>query len=135
MSYLAERISIENFFNTNYTPPAGVDLFFENIPIPEQNNDPYIVLLVRDGTAFQGSMGGSVNNLFRNNGFAICEIRHLIDTGTNAALTIADDIANVFRAQQFDGITMLAPTIDRIGDRNGWYQVNVLTNFRRDVFQ
>lgn len=136
MSYDQERQDIEQFFVANYTLPPSVDLFFENTPIPQNNEQPYIKLLVRDGTAFQASLGGQVN-VKRNNGFVVCEIRHTQDIGTGNALRMADDIAAVFDSEQFgtNRITMLVPTVDRIGNRDGWYQVNVLTEFRRDVIQ
>ena len=135
MSFNTERQDIESFFNTNFTPPPGVGVFYENIPIPNNNTSPYVTLLVRTGGEAQASLGSSTD-LFRNSGFIVIEIRHDLDSGTAAALSIADTVSDLFRAQQIGNrITIINITPDRIGSRNGWYQINVLIEFRRDDFK
>ena len=132
MTFNAERQAIEQFFETNYTPPAGVNIYHESVPnvIDTAIN---ITLLVRSGEQSQIGLDAT-SALFRNEGFIVFEVRTPIQRGSGDALNIIDDISELFRKQEFSGITIGSMVPDRIGIRDNWFQVNLLINFRRDEF-
>lgn len=132
MTFQTERESLEEFFVNNYTLPAGVERYFENVP-DVRDASPHIVMSVRSGDQNEGSFG-TENVLFRNEGFVVFEVYGSLNEGTGEALGIVDGIAAIWRKQRIGGIMIKGLTVNRIGERNGWYQINLLVNFQRDEF-
>ena len=53
-------------------------------------------------------------------------------TGTDRARTLGDAAASVFANAAFSGIQCRTPRLERIGEKDGWFQMAVTVRFWRD---
>jgi len=97
----------------------------------------YVALFIVNGLGQQIELRETA--LVRFNGQIIVQVFTKERTGNSRARKLANDVADVFRRADFargssGRIRCRIPTIVRVGDNNGWYQLNVSTPFMRDAF-
>lgn len=102
-----------DYDNGKFTPTAGT---------------PYIRLQIE----FAGSDQISVGGLERGVGLIYVSIFVTKGDGSRAATTLADTIRTLFKNQYDDGVRYLASYLQRVGEQNEWYQLNVLIPFKSD---
>lgn len=123
--------AIESRLQTNWTTTP---IKFESVPFREMA-DAYVALFIRDGEGNQISLGTPA--LRRWPGIVIIQVLVKEDTSTRVARGYADTIAAIFDRVQFsvDGsgtITCATPSIQIIGTRDGYFQLNVTVPYHRD---
>lgn len=122
---------IEQKFTTAWgaTTPVGYD----NVEYePAPNVLQWVRLNVLDEAAFQTGMNGT-DNLYRHPGTIIIQVFVREGKGVREAKQLADTVAAIFRGANENGILYRAPSIERIGPNNGWFQVNVNIPFHWDA--
>lgn len=130
--FAAERQAIEARMAAAFTT---IPVRYENAPFKEIQT-AYCALFVRRGEGHQITLGPAPQ-LNRWAGLIIVQIFVPEDTGTQVVAGYADSIADVFRRQEFSVtgsglIRCRVPSIQEVGTRNGWYQMNVTTPYIRD---
>lgn len=96
------------------------------------NNAAWVRVSVRDGDSEQVSLGNTPR--FRHYGTIIIQVFVRRDSGSRLAKTHADTISAYYRNSTFGTPTIYcrAPYITNVGEREGWYQVNVNIPYQWD---
>lgn len=131
MSFRDAAQAIESRLQTNWT---ATPIQFENVPLAEPGA-AYVALFIRDGEGVQISLGTPA--LRRWPGIIILQVFVPERTGTRKAREYADALATIFDRAQFSSgasgvISCHTPSIDTVGTRDGWCQVNVTVPFQRN---
>lgn len=125
MSYLQEKIDIEEYFLTNwtYTP-----IEFENGEVDRSGD--WVRLTIQNGDAFQASMGD--NPAFRHIGVVFVSIFTATDEGSGRALELADLADLLFRNLVITNLRFKVPQIRKVhNSESEKFQINVSTEFYR----
>lgn len=125
MSYNAEQLAIEAHLIANWSETLMV---YQNVKYDGSASE-WCRMSLQNADAFQASMG--VSPAFRYIGVMFIQIFVRPDTGSGRAMAIADAVTTMFRAQTISGITFRVPQIQKVGEDDGWYQVNVSVDFFR----
>lgn len=126
-----EAKAIESRMQANWsTTPVK----YEGVPFAAVVT-PYVALFVRDGEGQQISLGTVA--LRRWVGVIIIQVFVPEDTGTRQARIYADGVGAIFDRAQFSvdnsgTIRCRIPSVEMIGVRDGWLQINVTIPFIRD---
>ncbi len=131
MSFSDAAKAIESRLQTNWTTTP---IKFENAPFTETAS-AYVALFLRDGEGTQISLGTPA--LRRWPGVIIVQVFVPEDTATRVARGYADTIGAIYDRQQFSTdssgvITCGVPSVQLIGTRDGWFQMNVSVPYHRD---
>ncbi|MCP4149811.1 MAG: hypothetical protein GY757_18850 [bacterium] len=129
MGYADERAAIEARFSTGWgvTTPIAWDNV-DYIPTPATT---FVSIHILAGKELAVSVGASIRT--RNSGLININIFVPKNTGTNAALALADTAAAIFRHQSFSpSISCRGAEVKRIGQVNEWFQYNASISFQRD---
>jgi hypothetical protein len=127
MSFSSERASIESRFQTLWA--SATDLVFENVAYTPAQGTPYTRLSIKNGDTQRITIG---TRQHRAAGLIVAQIFVPFGGGSDAARTLADTAAAIFRDQTFDGILCRSSSIQIVGQSGDWFQVNVSTAFQRD---
>lgn len=145
MAREARRAAIEDRFRTNWTADATTlrtPVAFENAPVLLTRVDQtasipkapaggsWVRLTVREGESNQVDLNSAPR--VRELGRIILQIFVAKGNGTAAARAFADLAAPIFRRAQFAGITCRVPTVQAVGDTEGWWQLNVGWPYQAD---
>ncbi len=110
--------------------------FASGIPIVHDNekydgdSEEWIRLSSQVASAKQKSLGD--NPIYRYRGICYVQIFTKPDTGSGRAMEIVDMVTALLRSKTLNGITFYTPRSHKVGVVNGWYQVNVSTDFYRE---
>lgn len=123
--------AIEGRLAANWTTTP---IKYEGVPYKEAAVD-YVALFIRDGEGVQISLGSPA--VRRWPGLIILQVFVPEMTGTRKAREYADSLGAIFDRVDFSSgnsglITCRTPSIEVIGVRDGWCQVNVTVPFRRN---
>lgn len=124
MSYHAEKVAIETFFQNNWT---ATEVFFENTV--SKGLEEWVRLTILNGDSFQASMGD--DPAFRYPGVVIVQIRIRKDKGSGRALALADLVDSLFRTLVLGNIRFKVPRLDRGPIDEEWFILNVSVDFYR----
>lgn len=107
---------------------------YEAVPFTETRS-AYVALFIRDGEGSQISLGTTA--LRRWPGVIIIQVFVPQDTGSRTARGYCDTLAAIFDRVQFSvdasgTITCGTPSVQIIGTREGWFQMNVSVPYHRD---
>ena len=130
MSFAAEVRSIETWFSTRYSE-TGVQ--YANVRFDPSELSEWARLTISPGGAKIASIG-SDDNLYRHTGVVTVQIFVTPNSGATRALHVADIVSDILRSAKIDNIQMFAPSVERIGVIDGWYQINVECNYYRDSY-
>lgn len=72
------------------------------------------------------------NSKYRYYGVLFVQIFTKPDTGEGLAASAADQVVQLIRDKNIEGVQFYVPTVSGIGVDKGWYQTNVLTEFYRE---
>lgn len=131
-----ENTEIRTLFNTGWA--GATPVAYENERFTPPADASFVKLFVKPDDAFQHEIG-STQVTFRQPGLIFVMIFSPSDKGNNAALTLADKAAVIFRRQSSsftDGrILYRAPSIKAIGITDeGYFHVNVVIPYIRDSY-
>lgn len=132
--FTQEQLDIETLFHDTW------DLLTPAIPVAHDNEsyDPvssdvteWVRLVVRNGDAEKKNIS-SANNKYRYKGVIFLQIFTKEGTGSGRANEIADIAAPIFRDKIYSNIHFSVPAVTKVGNSNGWYQVNLNCGFYRE---
>lgn len=130
MSYLQEKLDIEEYFRAGWT---HTPIVYENGESLEEGD--WVRLTIANGRAFQASMGD--NPAFRFYGIVYLQIYTQTDVGSGRALELVDYADAMFRNLVLTNLRFKVPQVKRIPNnqrvnlRPEWMQINVSTEFYR----
>lgn len=141
MSFADERTAIENLFSTGWalTAHASVPIVYDNFDETFSGEaDPWIRLTIKPGDSAQISLGSSP--YCRYAGVVTVQVFVRVNTGTVLIRTLAEAVANILRREEtLSGesgvISFTIPRLVNVGVENGWFQMNVITNYKRDKIE
>jgi hypothetical protein len=131
-----ENTAIRTLFNTGWA--GATPVAYENEKFTPPDDASFVKLFIKPDDAFQHEIG-STQVTFRQPGLIFVMVFSPADKGNNAALTLADQAAVIFRRQSSsftDGrILYRAPSIKAIGITDeGYFHVNVVIPYIRDSY-
>lgn len=132
-----ERQAIEERFNTNWGTTSPVK--WENVEFVQPQNTAWVALRIMSGEGKQVTLQGPTDGMNRWQGSIVIEVNAPGASGTEAAKTLADTAAGIFRRQNFSQgssglIRCRIPWIDQVGvNEAGWYQLNVICPYTRTI--
>ena len=90
-----------------------LDLVAPNTPAPEQQAG-FVLMDIHFFNSSQKDIGtGIVDRGYRTNGMIVVRIFAPKNDGVSLSAQYADDIAEIFRGQTFNGVVCFAPIVDR----------------------
>ncbi len=121
-----------NTLSDNATQIKSIPLYSDN-----QGAQPgvkrYAVFMVTPGKALQITCGPVGQRTFRQPGIVVAAMFVPLDSGDGDASIMGDEAASFLRGTTIGGnIICRAPYPVRVGEVNGLYRVNVLTDFYYD---
>ena len=138
MSFADERKYIEKQLRDNFDSSI-IPIQYENVATLKKGTETikdittvkkFIRLNITSSGAEQVDIGGACD---RHYGIITVGIFVKAGMGSNISRKIADDIYYIFNRQSFNGILTRTSSIDSFPENEeGWYQVNVNTEFYRN---
>lgn len=123
------------FFNTGWASATPVSWPGRDFS-PPTDGSSWVRFTISEGESFQHEMG-KVEVQFRDVGLVMIQVFTELNKGDGPALTLADQVATIFRRKKVtytDGRAIFrAPNIRRVGPDEAWYQVNVTVPYVRDT--
>lgn len=126
MAFDAIRAAIEDHFSTNYSTTV---VAYDNVPFTPPATS-HVRLFILDGGGSQVDMGAAPS--YRYTGVVEVQVFVPSDSGSGPAMQLADEVATLFRGRTLGGVVCRTPYATRVGQRDGWYQVNVTVPFYFD---
>lgn len=125
MSYLQEKLDIENYFKAQW---SHTPIVYEN---DEYNGsgDEWVRLSIQNAEAKQVSMGD--NPSFRYIGIVFVQIFTRTDIGSGRAIGLADLVEQLFKNLVLTNLRFKVPQVTRMPTTAAFFQVNVSTDFYR----
>jgi len=128
MSIATARRDIELRMEANW---ATTRIAMANMPFTKPaSGESWVKIRVFEDRATRTNIGRDA--VHRYSGTIAVEIYVPQKTGTGTIRGYADTIAEIFRDQQFNGITCEEARVVPVGDFEGWYQMNVTVPFYWD---
>lgn len=133
MSFADERSAIENRLSTNWT---STPVQYDNVPFTKPDDNTYVRLNILTGDSTQIDMAPTPTH--RSVGVIVMQVFVPVNSGTNTARSHADSLAAIFRNVSFSvgdsgSILCRSPSITRVGEVDGLFQLNVSVPYQRDV--
>lgn len=127
-----ERQAIEGRFATAWGATTPVK--YENAPFKD-TKAAHVALFIRRGEGLQASLGEVP--LRRWPGVILVQVFIPSGSGTQQALEYASSIGAIFDRAEFSSgtsgrIRCRIPSVETVGERAGWFQVNVTVPYLRD---
>ena len=128
--YTTAWLSIADYIKTGLG--GGVPIFLDDdADTPE--TETYMRLNIRHNDGEQSSMGAPGSNRFRRFGGVTVQIFQKQGKFGTEARELAENALALFAGIENSGITYYNGSVREIGnDARGWYQINVITEFRYD---
>lgn len=132
-TYNALSDAINSRFKTQVADVVPITAQYDNFPFTPPNDSAWARFKINFGQRTQISSGGDGSNLFRVIGVAVASIFVPIESGSNAALVIADVVDSAFRATSTADVVYRTPSVESIGVSGKWWQFNVNIPFYSDT--
>ena len=133
-NYRQEKLALEDYFNTQWaglTPIAWPDIRFN-----PAGYDEFIRFNILPSDAVQVTPGSQAQiKQFRYTGLIEVQIFNTYNDGLQLAISRADSVCSIFNRAGIEYIVINAPSMNIIGLRGGWHQVNVTCEYSRDSYQ
>lgn len=128
--YTSAWLSIADYIKTGWG--GAVPMFLDDDPATP-TTDEFARLNIRHNDGEQSSMGAPGNNRFRRFGVVTVQIFQKQGKFGADARELAENALALFAGIENSGITYYNSSVREIGnDGRGWYQINVITEFRYD---
>ena len=133
MSYDATSQAILGQFDTAFaSAEPTVEIAYPNVPYAATHGTPFVRVTINWGNQRPASVGGA-NNIYRTVGVVQVQVFADEGTGPREALGIADNVVASLRGLTVSGVRLKGTTLQTIGARRGWYQINATTPFEFDA--
>lgn len=128
--YTTAWLSIADYFKTAWG--GAVPLFLDDDAATPDTNT-WARLNIRHTDGEQATMGAPGSNRFRRFGIVTVQIFQKQGSYGIAGRELAENALAIFAGIENDAITYYNGSVREIGnDGRGWYQINVITEFRYD---
>lgn len=137
MNFELERKNIETRLKEGFDSSI-VPIQYENVPTLKKGTgtlkdfsktEKFIRLTINSTASQQIDVGGDSDRYF---GLITVSVFTKENKGTNLARKIADDVFPIFHRQSFGNILCRETQVEVIGAIDGWFQINLNTEFYRD---
>ena len=128
MTFTAARNTIQNHFNTNFKTTI---IKWDNVPFENPNDSAWVQFHVLNNLGRQVSTGAPTKR-FRRFGIIMAQIYTPEGSGQTIAMSIADEIADIFDGLTVNEIRFWDVSVKEVGTFEGWYRVNVVADFLFD---
>lgn len=131
MSFATARRDIEGRLKSNW---ATTPIAFDNIPYKPRDGVSWIRCQIFEDDVRRLNIGGPGHH--RVIGLIVLSIYVPVNSGTQTAREYGDSLAEIFRDQQFNGITCREAVPATIGEvsvkgmESGWYQYDINVRFQ-----
>lgn len=132
--------AVRQRLNANWTTTP---IAWENVPFDPKTpggifpaDGPWIYCEIVFAGSAQASLGSPGSNRFRHVGLIFIHIFVPVNGGTKKAYEYADQLADIFRAQEFSGVLCRSPVIGRgekSDDDGNWFRVTLSCEFQFDL--
>lgn len=127
MDFKTATVAMKKYFNDNFTtcPIVLPDM------VAEYTDTPWVRFNILHASGYQATMGNPSGNRFERIGIITVQI--FVPQGNNAvtATEIATTILKLYEGVENSGILYSNAYAKEVGnDGRGWYQINVLTEFK-----
>lgn len=123
------ELELQNVVDGIFQNMTGLEVLHDNEEY-SGSADEWLRVCVQNAKGKRITLGN--NPVYRYYGVCFVQIFVKPGTGSGRALEIADSITPIIRDKLIHGVQFFVPNVIRIGEYNGWYQVNVLTDFYRE---
>lgn len=124
-AHAAISAAIEQRYDTLFT---AADKSYENAPyLPGTNS--WTRLSVQFGNPVLMQAGGGARRYVGN---IVVQVFIKSGAGPRSAYSLADTLAGIFNEAAFGGVVCEVSGVIKVGERDGWFQLNVVTPFRFD---
>lgn len=131
MSSIAAANTLRSEFESLIAIPQGLKTLYDNQPNDKPTTGSYwIRWSVLFGDTVQQEFGDIGNPRTRTPGIAVAQVFGPKDAGDRKHLEIAQSIVDAFKLRTSGCVTLMVPSIRRIGVVGGEYQINVHCPFR-----
>jgi len=127
MSFATARRDIEKRLADNW---ATTPIAYDNVAFDPPKDLPWVAIRIFEEPTERITIGS--RGVHRVRGLVVVYMYTPKETGTATIRGYGDDIAAIYRDQQFSGITFESASIANVGDFEQWYQVNVAIPFYWD---
>jgi len=110
---------------------CGVSVQYDNAPFNPPADDTWIRLRITHSQS--NIVGIGKLNRYRNPGILIAQIFAPLNSGDGTIRSLAKEIGNDFRATTIDGVLFRAPSVEVVGENNGWWHVDLMIPFYADL--
>lgn len=134
MGYEFEAQRILSRFAAEWTDNGDelTPIAWPNTPFDPPQSGAWVRITIQPSTSRVASIAGPYTR-FRHDGDVVVEIFAPHGDGTETALMLADRAAAIFRGFEHHNLTFFAPRMVHVGNRDGWYRVNVICPYQRDT--
>ena len=125
---------------TKFEALDAVPIVWDNAPNPFEDDESgkgsnplgtWIRMTINLGTANQVQMGAV--KTFRNVGVVTAQIFIPLTIGMAEGYQQADLVADLFRSNTTSGVVYRTPSVQNLGRRDNWWQINVNCPFYKDL--
>lgn len=135
MNWDDERAAFELRVSQNFNT---VPVQYPGVPLTPPASGSWVRMVLLPGDVKRISLGD--NAIFRERGVLAFMIFVPVKDGTRAALELAQELSDIFHEAHFQHndsgwIRCRVPAVHHVGpsSEGTWYQVNLLTDYERDV--
>lgn len=96
-----------------------------------ENGEPWVRLTIQHGESTAPYKGAEPG--IRRTGLVMCQVFSKMtpsNRGSHQAMDVADSLAEHLQFYRVDGLETLVSSLNRVGEQDGYYQVNLTTPFR-----
>jgi hypothetical protein len=124
------RLAIEKLLAGWVEHPVAFDgtLPPDELKAAQEGLQPWVRLTIQHGDSF--TAGLSDKPCVRRTGLVMVQIFTADDQGSREAYQIADSLATLLQYHRDGDLETLAASMQRVGPRDGWYQLNIQCPFR-----
>ena len=131
MSFESEIRTLESKFDQQW---SETPVKYPNISLDVSSLSEWVSMIILNDEGRIAQIGSS-SNLYRYYGFIVNQVFVRPNTGSRRAFDLADLIATLWRINTISNITILQPVLDTIGVRDGWFQINISHEYRRNEYK
>jgi hypothetical protein len=127
VGFFQAQSDVSQYFSDNW---SHTQVDYGNIYFDPKNLDEWVRFTDQVSTGRRASLGD--NPLYRYVGMVTVQIFVKPNAGEARALELCDFVTALFRDQRINGTQFRVPQPNKIGVRDGWYQVNAVCHYYRD---
>jgi hypothetical protein len=122
--------AIRSRWYNNVQLPQQITTYHDNQDVDDVPSALWCRVTVLPGQSEQVSLGSQ--RRFRTPGVMIVQVFQKVGLGTKSVNELIDEINSNFRGVSIVGMTFRTPSVQKIGEAEGWYQVNITCPFYSD---